>query len=598
MKTTLKKAINNWSQLFSPENVSRWLILGIFIGVLSGLTAVGFFYLLQLGKHFTMHVLAGFASPAPEGERILESSTNLHFHQWIFFLLPVVAGLLSGLIVYRFAPEAEGHGTDAMIDAFHNKKGIIRGRVPLIKGIATLLTLSGGGSAGREGPIAQIGAGIGSKIATLLGLSDKERRILLLANCGGGLSAIFRAPLGGALTSIEVLYRRDFETEALIPTIISSITAYIIFTVFFGSQPIFYFLNYTFSNPKELIFYLLLGMICIPIGVFYVKIFYGMKTLFDSFQIPRCFKPMLGGLGVGIIGLLYPQVYGDGWGWIQLAILGKLVIGIMVLLIFMKIFATSFTISSGGSGGVFGPTLFIGGMIGGMVGFIAHHFYPAIVSHPGAFVVVGMASFFAGVAHAPIGSLLMCSEMTQGYGLIAPLMLVSFMAILFNKKYSIYQKQVESRLQSPAHVGDFTINVLAEMKVKEIYKPKNIHPISKKAPYGELKKVFAESTERCFPVSDEKGELIGCINWQHARPIVFEVGLEQLLIAEDLMIPAETLAPENNLYEALLKFLKTNQEELLVVNSEEKPNQVLGVLRHDDLSQAYNQEIMRRKSEQ
>jgi Chloride channel protein EriC len=485
-----------------------------------------------------------------------------------------------------------------MIDAFHNKKGNIRGRVPLIKGIATLLTLSGGGSAGREGPIARIGAGLGSKIANLLGLSDKERRILLLAGCGGGLSAIFRSPLGGALTSIEVLYRRDFETEALIPTIISSITAYIIFSACFGSRSIFYFPPYSFSNPEELFFYVLLAMICIPIGIFYVKIFYGIKKFFDSIQIPRCFKPMLGGLGVGIIGLLYPQVYGDGWGWIQLAILGKLGIGIMALLILMKIFATSFTISSGGSGGVFGPTLFIGGMIGGVVGFTAHHFYPEIASQPGAYVVVGMAAFFAGVAHAPIGSLLMCSEMTQGYGLIAPLMLVSFIAILFNKKYSIYEKQVESRLQSPAHIGDFTINVLAEMKVKEIYKPEIINPIAKKTPYGELKKILAESTERCFPVSDEQGKLIGCINWQHARPIVFEVGLEHLLIAEDLMIPAETLAPENNLYEALLKFLKTNQEELLVVNSEENPNQVLGVLRHDDLSHAYNQEINRRKSEQ
>ena len=598
MKSIFKKLTPHWFRLFPPGSVSRWLLLGILVGVFSGLVAVVFFYFLQLGKYFTFNVLAGFPLPAPEGERIFESNGGLQFSRWVFFILPVAAGLLSGLIVYHFAPEADGHGTDAMIDAFHNKKGNIRGRVPLIKGVATLLTLSGGGSAGREGPIAQMGAGLGSKIASLLGLSDKERRILLLAGCGGGLSAIFRSPLGGALASIEVLYRRDFETEALIPTIISSITAYIIFTVFFGSQPIFFFLDYTFSNPKELIFYLLLGMICISIGIFYVKIFYGIKKFFDYLQIPRCFKPMLGGLGVGIIGLLYPQVYGDGWGWIQLAILGKLGIGIMALLIFMKIFATSFTISSGGSGGVFGPTLFIGGMIGGVVGFIAHHFYPEIVSHPGAYVVVGMAAFFAGVAHAPIGSLLMCSEMTQGYGLIAPLMLVSIIAILFNKKYSIYQKQVESRLQSPAHIGDFTINVLAEMKVKEIYKPKDINPISKKTPYGELKKILAESTERCFPVSDEQGELIGCINWQHARPIVFEVGLEHLLIAEDLMIPTETLAPENNLYEALLKFLKTNQEELLVVNSEANPSQILGVLRHDDLSHAYNQEIMRRKSEQ
>ena len=238
--------------IFFPGKCLPMADIGLLVGVFSGLTAVTFFYLLQLGKHFTLHFLAGFASPAPEGERILENSGNLHFNQWIFFLLPVVTGLLSGLIVYRFAPEAEGHGTDAMIDAFHNKKGNIRGRVPLIKGIATLLTLSGGGSAGREGPIAQIGAGIGSKIANLLGLSDKERRILLLAGCGGGLSAIFRAPLGGALTSIEVLYRRDFETEALIPTIISSITAYIIFSVFVSVLNRFFsFLTAHFQIPRN-----------------------------------------------------------------------------------------------------------------------------------------------------------------------------------------------------------------------------------------------------------------------------------------------------------------------------------------------------------
>jgi len=240
---------------------------------------------------------------------------------------------------------------------------------------ATFFTLGFGGSAGREGPIAQIGAGFGSMVATFFKLSDRERRILLLAGCAAGLSAIFRAPLGGALTSIEVLYREDLETEALIPAIISSITAYVVFTLIFGSQPIFYFPEYHFSHPVELFFYIVLGLVCIPLGMFYVKIFYGIRDhVFRPLNIPRYYKPMIGGLGVGILGLWLPQIYGDGWGWIQLAILGKLSIGIMALLAIAKIFATSFTISSGGSGGVFGPTLFIGGMIGGATGFLLFFF--------------------------------------------------------------------------------------------------------------------------------------------------------------------------------------------------------------------------------
>lgn len=565
------------------------------MGVISGLGAVAFFYCLQFAKHLTFHVLAGYALPAPAGETLFEASSQTLPRRLIFFLLPVVAGLLSGLLVYFLAPEAEGHGTDAMIDAFHNKRGKIRPRVPFIKAIATIITLGGGGSAGREGPIAQIGAGVGSMLSDLLRLTDRERRILLLAGCGGGLSAIFRAPLGGALTSVEVLYREDFETEALIPTIMSSITAFIIFTAFFGTQPIFSFPGYTFHDPRELLFYVALALMCIPLGITYVKIFYATKTLiFGPLNIPRHFKPMLGGLGVAIIGLSYPQVYGDGWGWIQLAILGKLGIGLMALLVVMKIFATSLTISSGGSGGVFGPTLFIGGMIGGVVGFFGHAFYPDIVTHPGAFVVVGMGAFFAGVANAPIGSLLMCSEMTQGYGLIAPLMLVSSIAIIFTRKYSIYEKQVKNRFHSPAHFGDLTVNVLAESKVKEVYTPKEVFRVPRTMPYGKMKHLMAECSDKCLPVYSETGRIIGGINWEHARPIVFEHGLEDLLIAEDFMSPVETLNSEDTLYDALLKFLKTNQEELLVVSADD-PDLVLGTLSNQNLATAYRREIVRRK---
>jgi CIC family chloride channel protein len=590
------KIFTRWLRAFFLENITRWLVFGLLVGIVSGLAASGFYYLLQLARHFCLDVLAGYAVPAPTGEQMFTASATLSFNPWIFFLLPVVGGLLSGWIVYRFAPETEGHGTDAMIDAFHNKKGHIRARVPFVKGLASLVTLSSGGSAGREGPIAQIGAGIGSTIARLLNLSDRERRILLLAGCGGGLSAIFRAPLGGALTAIEILYKEDMETEALVPTVVSSITAYIIFTYFFGNSPIFYFPEYTFSDPRELVFYVLLGLICVPAGILFIKVFYAVKEkIFAPLNIPRYFKPALGGLAVGLIGLIFPQVYGDGWGWIQLAILGKLGIGLMIGLVLAKIIATSFTISSGGSGGVFGPTLFIGGMIGGAVGFSAHTLFPNIVTQPAAFVVVGMASFFAGVASAPIGTLLMCSEMTRGYGLIAPLMLVSIIAILFTRKHSIYRKQLQSKLQSPAHTADFTINLFAETRVKEFYIPETVTPVRKTTSYGQLKKIFAASNVECFPVYNEDDILIGSVNWDQARSIVFEEGLEDLIIAQDMMTPLQTVTPEDNFYDALMKFMETKAEELLVVGPDD-PNLVLGVLRHDDLIAAYNSELNRRKN--
>jgi len=595
MMFLFKKVVHRLRSIFL-ENIARWLVFGLLVGIVSGLGASAFYYLLQAGRHFCFNLLAGYALPAPAGEQIFEAAGALQFHRLVFFLLPALGGLISGLLVYHFAPEAEGHGTDAMIDAFHNRKGRIRTRVPLIKGLASIITLSSGGSAGREGPIAQIGAGIGSAIGRLLNLSDRERRILLLAGCGGGLSAIFRAPLGGALTAIEILYKEDMETEALVPTVVSSITAYIIFTYFFGNAPIFFFPEYTFSNPRELIFYILLGLICVPAGIFFIKVFYAVRErIFQPLKIPLYVKPALGGLAVGCIGLFFPQVYGDGWGWIQLAILGKLGIGIMMAIALAKIIATSFTISSGGSGGVFGPTLFIGGMIGGAVGYSAHYFYPNIVAQPEAFVVVGMASFFAGVASAPIGTLLMCSEMTRGYGLIAPLMLVSIIAILFTRQHSIYARQVQSKRESPAHTADFTVNLFAETRVRDFYKPEKVTPVRKTTSYGQLKKIFSASRIECFPVYDENDALIGSVNWDQARTIVFEEGLEDLIIAEDMMSPVRTVTPEDNFYDAFMKFMETNAEELLVVSPDDG-NIVLGVLRHDDLIAAYSAELNRRKN--
>ena len=577
------------------EESGRWVIYGLIIGTIAGTGSALFFWLLEHTKHFIMCHVAGFEAPAPYGERLFQGTHCAPFNRWLFFIMPAIGGLVSGILVYLFAPEAEGHGTDAMIEAFHYKKGAIRGRVPIIKTIATVAVLGTGGSAGREGPTIQIGAGFGSFFAQKLKLTPKERRIMLIAGAGGGLGAIFRAPLGGALTAMEVLYKEDLETEALIPTVISSITGYIIFTQVFGHDKIFSIPEYYFKDIRELTFFIVLGLLCVPLGAFYVKFFYFCRDrIFKPMPIPQILKPAVGGLMVGVLGLLYPQVYGDGWGWIQKAIFGRLDLHILYILILLKIAATSFTIASGGSGGVFGPTLFIGGMIGGMVGFTAHHFFPNIVTEPGIYVVVGMSGFFAGVANAPIGSLLMCSEMTGGYELITPLLLVSIISLILTRRWSIYEKQVWNKFHSPAHAGDVTINILENILVKEAYRPQRLKGVLITEKFKHIKELMMK--QDCVPVRDMGGNIVGVVAFDRIKPAFLEVEFEEILIAEDIMVKPVIVSEEASLYDALIKMLDGNLRFALVC-AKDDPNRILGILRFREIIEAYNREIGKRKRE-
>jgi CIC family chloride channel protein len=574
----------------------RLIAYSLLVGIIAGLGASAFFYGLSWAKIFFMEYLAGYQVLEPPGEQILHVSIDLIPRPWLLFLIPAIGGLLSGLLVYTFAPEAEGHGTDAMIDAFHNKKGLIRGRIPFIKGLASLITLSTGGSAGREGPIAQIGAGFGSWLGQVLKLNVRERRLLLLAGTAGGLGAIFRAPLGGALTSIEVLYKEDFETEGAITSIISSVVAYTIFTFIFGHGSIFETPNMSFVNPMELIFYGTLGLVCAPLGYIYVKIFYGSRDrIFRRIPIKKHFIPAIGGLGVGAIGLFMPQVMGDGYAVIQEAIRGHVAITVMLAAIFLKMLATSFTISSGGSGGVFGPTLFIGGMIGGVVGQVSHLYFPEIVTQPGAFVLVGMAAFFAGVANAPMGAMIMVCEMTGSYGLLAPLMLVSVIAQLLSHRWSIYEKQVTNKFDSPAHVADMTVNVLQELKVGQIFKPEAVAtslPGSMK--FKDLKEVISHTRESYFPVVDDSGQLTGILNLHDIRYVLFEDALSDLVVVGELAGPPVYVRPQDDLFQALNKFIDSGYGQIPVVDMENDQS-IWGLLAHEDVIGAYQEQILLRR---
>jgi CIC family chloride channel protein len=539
----------------------------------------------------------------PHGEHSLfgkHGSGNVR--HWLLVLAPAVGGLVSGLLVFRFAPEAEGHGTDGLIEAFHKKGGKVRARVPLVKALASVVVIGTGGSAGREGPIAQIGAGFGSILAGALRLTPRERRLLLLAGAAGGIGAIFRTPLGAALFAVEVLYRDDFEVDALVPSVLSSVVAYSVFTMIFGEGAIFATAHYPF-DPRQLPLYLLMAVVAALVGVVYIKVFYGARDhVFSRLRVARPLKPMIGGLAVGTIALFVPHALGSGYGFLQEALVptrglipagwtgAALLLGVALA----KVLTTTLTVSSGGSGGVFGPSVVIGGMIGGAFGLASHQLFPHVVPQPGAFVIVGMACFFGGVAHVPISSLVMASEMTGSYELLVPIMLAEAVAVVMLGRFSLYEKQVTTRRESPAHGGEYVLDVLQDIPTRAAFSATEVITVAPSAPLQELLRRATDSPQLVFPVTSEQGEPTGIVTLDTLRGFFFDEDIGTLAIAADCAQPFVSVTANDSLGVALERFARTRLAELPVVDDVD-PHKILGLLSYGQLLQAYSQELVRRR---
>lgn len=585
---------------FKSDRLARagkWSIIFVLIGIIAGLGSVVFQYLCELGSHFFMGGLAGYYPPLAGGETYMMPSGHTPFKRWMLLILPAVGGIFSGWLVYTFAPEAEGHGTDAAIDAYHNKGGFIRNRVPFIKTIASVITLTTGGSGGREGPIAQIGAGFGSFLASRLKLSNRERRIMLAAGIGAGIGSIFRAPLAGALFASEVLYSEpEFESEVIIPAGISSVVAYCLFSLFFGWGSLFHSPEFMFKNPLELGPYIVLALVLVGLSFLYVRIFYGITGLFKSLNIRDHFKPALGGLLTGVIGFFFPYTLAFGYGYAQQAIYSQLTIPFLLALAFGKILTTSFTIGSGGSGGVFGPSIVIGGAMGGVVGMVFHRIMPGLVIDSGAFVVVGMAGFFAAVSSAPISTIIFVSEMTNSYELLLPSLFVCSVSYIASKKWGIYIKQVKSRAVSPAHAGEFLVDVLQAMKVSDLmHLMRKVDTIPEDMPFLEFKRFFSSTKQHHFPVVDKNNRLVGIFSGTDVRGVLFSPEIEHLVVMRDIATTdvVYTTASED-LNTVLRKFTTKNIDSLPVV-AEKDPDILLGMLHRRDLIAFYNRQITRLK---
>lgn len=425
-----------------------WLVLGVAIGVIAGLGAAAFLVLLQWAGQLLLEGIGGYVPPQASGDG--GSSGSDGFRRWWAIPLVVCGGaLLSAMLVARFAPEAEGHGTDAAIEAYHSDPGSIRARAVLVKMISSALTIGSGGSAGREGPTAQISAGFGSLLTRWLHLPADVGRIAVAIGIGSGIGAIFGAPLGGAVLSASVPYREDFEFRALIPGLIASITAYGVFGSFLGYEPLFGFAlpDYRFDDASHLFWFLLIGVLSGFVALLYTGVFYGVAGVSARLPGGRIAKPAIGGLLVGLLALAVPQVLGSGYGWVQEALgresLLALPLWIVVALPLMKIIATSLSIGTGGSGGIFGPGMVIGGFVGAAVWRLTEPWVPSVPDSPAPFVIVGMMACFGSAARVPLAVMVMVAEMTGGWAVLPGGMVAVAAAYLIvrHRDSSIYRRQ-------------------------------------------------------------------------------------------------------------------------------------------------------------
>ncbi len=572
----------------------RLLLDTVILGIVGAFAALLFVHLVDLAREFFLVKLAHYKPPGLPNEG---GSLEEYIGPYGLTLIPLVTtlgGLISGLIVYIFAPESKGAGTDAAIKAFHYEEGRVRARVPFVKMIASAVTIGSGGSAGREGPTAQVASGVGAIYAHLTKRPPHERRLLLLMGMAAGLSAIFRSPIGCAFFAIEVLYSQiEFESRALLYTLVSAVVAYVVTGFLVGWEPLFALpANLKIVQAHEYLFFAVLGVFSGIMGALLPLFFGTVQDTFDRLPLPFFLKPAIGALIVGFMALVFPQVLGIGYGWIQKAINGDLSGPLMLALSVSKAIAFSFTVATGGSGGDFAPSLYVGGMLGGFVASLFHQ-------DPAAYVIVGMASVFGAAARAPIANCLIAVEITGAFHLFPAAGLSVMLAYLVQTALanylpykSLYEFQVPTPVHSPAHRGEFFTDILADIRVKDIFKPWKVWAVvPEDMTFKQFIDFFGRTEQHYFPVVDKEGNLCGIFSINDVRPFLFNEDLRKLLVIKDFARKdIITTTPSEDINTVLRKFTIRNIDQLPVV-ADEDPKRFLGMLSRREVIDFYNRRL-------
>ncbi len=565
-----------------PRRYREWLLLDMLAaiaGVAGGLGAIVFRLMIGLNQWLFYQVLL----PA-----IPLNSGPLHLG---LVLLPVIGGLIVGPVVTAVAPETKGHGVPEVMEAVALRGGKIRKRVAFVKVLVSSVTIGSGGSAGREGPIAQIGASIGSLLGDLFKLTREERRLLVVCGLSAGIAGTFNAPLGGALFGMEVLYRRVGVLNA-VPVIFASVIGAAVASAYLGTAPAFEASGLTFTNPAELVLYLAFGLLFGLISVAWVRLFYAVEDLFDRLSIPDQVKPAVGASVAGLLGALFPLygIMGVGYEGINRALAGELALDMLVTLGVAKMVATAFTVGSGGSGGIFAPSLYIGAMLGGAVGLVFRQMFPSLVQKPFTYSLAGMAALFAGAAQAPLNVIVMIPEMSNDYSLIPPLMVSSIssfiVARLLLRGSSIYTLKLERR-GVQIRVGQEI--VLEHVKVEEVMS-RRVVTVSANMTLAELEELMEETCHHGFPVV-ENGRLVGMVAFRDLAKVPPE--LRGRLRVKDIIKRRPVVAyPDESVEAALERMYEEGVGRLPVVDRRDE-GRVVGIITKSDILRAYRVALAR-----
>ncbi len=569
-----------FKSLLSDEHVIT-AILGIIVGVAGGFGAVGFRYLIN----FFQTISYGSA------DELLGVVVSIPWYYRI--AIPALGGLIVGPVVYFFAREAKGHGVPEVMYSVALQRGIIRKRIVAIKALVSAVCIGTGGSVGREGPIVQIGSAVGSTLGQLFKVSGSRMRTMVGCGAAAGIAATFNAPIAGSIFAIEIILG-EFEIASFSPIVISAVSATAISRHFLGDIPAFIIPTYILHSPLEFPLYAILGVFCALVAVAFTLFLYRAEDAWDSIKFPEYLKAALGGLMMGTMGLVFPQVLGVGYGAIDLALMVKLSWWFMALLALFKILATSITIGSGGSGGIFAPSLFMGAMAGGAFGAVAHHFFPSVAVSAGAYAVVGMGAVVAATTHGPLQAILIIFEMTSDYKIILPLMITCIISCLVARKLcgeSIYTFKLIRRGINIK--GGKEVNILNSMYVKNVMYH-TVEIIPETMDLQEFAETLPKARTNNFVVVNDKEEMTGIVTYLDYYDNLANGKLDDHTTVKDIMATdVVTVTIEDNLGTAMAKITAGDYAILPVVSAHDSLK-MLGVLTRRDILEAYDQAVIKK----
>jgi CIC family chloride channel protein len=564
---------------------SGLLALALAVGVGAGLGAVAFRYLIE---GFT-YVFTGYDSYGADGRVPNPHLPGLGV--WFLVLAPIAGGLLYGPLVDRFAREARGHGVPEVMLAVARRGGRIRPIVAVVKSAASALCIGAGGSVGREGPIVQIGSALGSTLGQITRSPEARMRLLVACGAAGGISATFNAPIAGVFFALEVILR-DFETRSFGAVVVASVVADVIGRAAFGSEAFLHLPKIGVGAVAGYPLYLVLGLLAAAVGVAFIRVLYGMEDRADRiWRFPEAWRPAAGGLLLGLLLLAVPQMYGVGYGVLEAAIAGKYALLFLLALLASKVLATSLTLSIGGSGGVFAPSLFMGAMLGSAFGLAAHDLLPGIAGPAGAYGLIGMGAVFAAAARAPMTAILIIFELTGDYRIMLPLMLAVVIATALAGRLSpdsIYTLKLARRgidllRRRPA-------SPMEAITVGEAMRPTPA-PLRADAPVSEVVERFSAGGEPALPVVDAEGRFVGVLPEDELEQAI---GEEMEPAAGSLVRQLPTLGTRESLAEATGTLVRSDSAGLAVLD--EAGEQVVGWLSHRDVLRVYDQRMKREQA--